>query len=345
MPATARLFFGETAPQAVTPPIGQSIMALNRGQQVVTGQFMHSFLGSFPGPETENYASPAGYTVLWGRPFFHTGTQNGGNGLDDLDQDFTGISLGAARMGALNEWGQIALGASLNYLSSDFDSRGYTAEADGIGFSLGLAARFNISDPWNPRLALYGGWMTHDFEQNRRIEGLPAGDGDYSSNPDAEVWNIGLSLDNDFNLTPVTIFRPRLALDYARTSLDGYTEHGPSPALVLAVDPEDYESLRSDLGASLIWQATPIMALEGRADWYHEFKDTEAQLTAGYVATPGLDFAVDGPDSDRNSGSVGAGFTLTPTSVDWISLKLDYDFHFGGDYTGHELGGLLKIEF
>ena len=350
--AAGRNFFRQVSPQATT----QSLQALSRGQQVVTRQFKEGLLGSFAGSPLDGGLYPeyppaagdgqGGRFTLWGAPFYHTGSQDGDSLYTDLDQDFTGFNLGATWWGGQNDWGEAAVSASFNYLNSDFDGQdGYSAEADGYGFSLGLAAKFNGAGQWNPRAALYGGWMTHDLDQRRRVGGMPFGNGTYRSNTDADVRNLGLSLDNDFYFNPCTILRPRLAFDYASTSLNGYTERGPADGFAQKVKADDFDSFRSDLGASLIWRASQSIAMEGRADWYHEFGDTEASLVSRTVAVPDLIFVTDGLDPGRDSGSVGASLTWTPPAADNFSLQLDYDYHFGAGYSGSKIAGLLKVDF
>lgn len=338
--AAGREVFRQASAQGTT----QSIQALNRGQQVVTRQFRNNFLGSFSSLSLNR--DPGDRTTVWGVPFHHNGTQDGNDLYTDLDQDFSGVDLGMTRWSGPNNWGELAFGAAFNYLNSDFEGRGYRAEADGYGFSLGLTARFNGNGQWHPRLALYGGWMAHDFDQRRNVAGLPSGNGTYWSNPDAKVWNLGLSLDNDCALNDLVIFKPRLALDYASTSLDGYTERGPAGSnLALTANADDYDSLRSDLGASLIWLVSSAVTLEGRADWYHEFGDTEATIMGRAANVPNLVLVTEGLDPNRDSGSVGAGLAWRPSAADKVLIKLDYDYHFGDGYSGHEVVGLVRVEF
>ncbi len=352
--AAGEAFFRQASPQAMT----QSILALNRAGQVATRQFKKELLGALPDfgwndglyPTYPGSAPPAGdgggpRTTLWGSPFYHSGSQDGNRLYTDLDQDFTGFNLGVTHWGGANEWGEAAFGAAFNYVNGDYDGTGYGADSDSYGFSLGAAARFNGGGSWNPRLALYGGWMSHDLDQTRRVSGLPFGNGLYRSSPDADTWNLGLSFDNDFAINESAVFRPRLALDYASTSFDRYTERGPAGGLAMRVHSDDYDSFRSDLGASLIFQACPSVSLEARADWYHEFADTEATVVGRAVSTPGLVFATEGLDPGRDSGSVGAGLKWTPPAADNFSLALDYDFHFGANYSGHEVAGLLRVDF
>ncbi len=101
--------------------------------------------------------------------------------------------------------------------------------------------------------------MPPDFDQRRRVGGLPfnIGAGTYRSSPDAGAWNVGLSLDNDFYFNPCTILRPRLALDYASTSMDGYTERGPADGLGLRVNADNYESFHVRSHGIMVRNQTP----------------------------------------------------------------------------------------
>ena len=81
--------------------------------------------------------------------------------------------------------------------------------------------------------------------------------------------------------------------------------------------------------------------LEGRAIWYHEFEDTNQQVTAAFGG--GSDFNAAGPGVGRDTAAIGAGlFAYAQTGV---SFQLNYDALLRQDFVGHTGSGRLKVEF
>ena len=269
--------------------------------------------------------------LLWARPFAHFGEldlKDGGH----MDQNFYGVSAGFA---LATEIVTLSLGG--HYIRSDFDAPGYDADADTYGLNLSLGHRFQINDWLNPWLDLHFGYSWVELDQDRR---------DYygdkaSSKPDSEVFSVGFSMDNFMLLTEEFALIPKLGLDYTHIDMESYTESNSS--LAMRVNPEDYESLRGELGLAARWLPRDDFNLEARASWYLEMMDTNAELRSRGANMPGVQLVSKGREQGRSSLGLGAGLNWQPTKS--IGLGLDYDYLLEEKYQGHQVSATFKFTF
>ena len=73
----------------------------------------------------------------------------------------------------------------------------------------------------------------------------------------------------------------------------------------LTIASQENTSLSSGLGAKALIPIAIGTLLEGRAIWYHEFEDTNQQVTAAFGGGPNFNAA--GPGVGRDTAAVGAG--------------------------------------
>lgn len=269
--------------------------------------------------------------LVWAQPFAHFGKldlKGGGS----MDQDFYGVSAGFA---LATEIVTVSLGG--HYIRSDFDASGYDANADTYGLNLSLGRRFLVNEWFNPWLDVHFGYSRVELDQDRR---------DYygdkaSSKPDADVFSVGLSMDNLMLLTEEFALIPKLGLDYTTIDMDSYTESGSG--LAMRVSPDDYESLRGELGLAARWLPREDFNLEARASWYLEMMDTKAELRSHGANMPGVQLVSKGQEQGRSSLGLGAGLNWQPT--DNIGLGLNYDFLLEEKYQGHQVNASFKFTF
>ncbi|MDL2207610.1 autotransporter outer membrane beta-barrel domain-containing protein [Desulfovibrio sp. OttesenSCG-928-M16] len=281
----------------------------------------------------QNPASPARGFSMWAQPFYHNGKLDADSRqYSDTDIEFYGGSIGLAYDADL-----LVAALSFHFMGGDMDASGWDADADAYGLTLGLGRGFALSEGLKLWAQIHGGYTRYEFDQTRRdFSGQRL-----SSEPDADVYTFGaltaldIALGQNFSLTP------SLGLDYSRIEIDSYTETGGSMAL--KVSPDDYDSLIGSLGLAGTWQPLPELSLQLRGNYYYEFEDTEAKFQSRAVNLPDFAFVTKGQDADRHSGSIGTGLAWKPTEV--VSIGLDYDYSFSEHYTGHQVYGLLKLEF
>ena len=166
-----------------------------------------------------------------GDSFSRSVNESSGNSPFDVN-DF-GIS-GGAEYG----FGSGIVGAVVNYSKPELDFGGDVSEVDGDSWQLGAYGAFGFGGAFvQGYLGL--GWDEYELERKGVVRSL---EGD----TDGDHWVAGAKAGY---LVPLGGFRlgPVIALDYADVSVDGYTEEG-DVALNLAVDDEDFNSLRGSIG-------------------------------------------------------------------------------------------------
>ena len=274
---------------------------------------------------------------FFGQPFYHHGELDGKSGYSDLTENVFGGSIGV--MKAVGPW---VFGLSGHTFRSDIDGGGntYDADATGYGVNLGLGRSFCVG-PLKPFVELTGGWTFVEMDQTRRTSMmLPGLGGDsYDSTVDMNIYTASLTVSNRFAFDTFSI-TPRLGVDYAYTDMDSYSEG--NGVLALDVDGNDFTSLRSIAGLTLGYSPLPSLHLEARADYYHEFADTEISLTSRFRGTP-VSITTQSQDTGRDSFRVGAGLSWTPT--DCLSLSLNYDYTGAKSYQGHDVAVQVRLEF
>ena len=82
--------------------------------------------------------------------------------------------------------------------------------------------------------------------------------------------------------------------------------------------------------------------LEVRADYFHEFADTEATLTARSRSTP-LVFRTDSQDIGRDSARLSAGISWKASKT--TQFGLEYDYTAAKRYTGHDVMATFRMAF
>lgn len=293
------------------------------------------YYGYAEGPEScEQYCKPA---WLWLQPFYYTGTQKGlSSTFGDLDEDYAGVNLGFAQ-----DLGPFVLALSGHYYNGSMESdksKVYDGDVDGYGLELGLGRAFQVSENFNPWVELRAGYTKLDFEQTRwdlngdRIK----------ASPDGSMLYAGLKINNDYHIGERWTLTPSLGIDYQHLSLDSYKEKGAS-GLLLNVKPEDYDSLRGQLGLDATFAATDNLFLKLRAAYNYEFGDRNAEMLVNAQSLPGVKMRVSDDAYSRHSGTAGAGFGYVFCSD--VSVGLDYDATFSDKYVGHQVTGRLVFSF
>ncbi|HWB60548.1 MAG TPA: autotransporter domain-containing protein [Chthoniobacteraceae bacterium] len=134
----------------------------------------------------------------------------------------------------------------------------------------------------------------------------------------------------DFTLAPDWVAGPIAGMQYTHLGISNFTESGAGAA-DLAVNPADLDSLRSRLGAHLVYRKQLCkevsFAAETRAEWQHEFLDDSRAISADFIGSGLGGFAVQtsAPQRDAALVGIGANFTIR----DRMTVFTDYDVQAG----------------
>jgi uncharacterized protein with beta-barrel porin domain len=272
----------------------------------------------------------AGRGGLWGQAF--------GAGLDQdqnaLVEGYESHIYGA--MAGVDNWVTpgVRLGVAGGYAYTGIDGDGVTQQnetSDDTYLVLAYGAIKGAGWYASGR----AGYARHQYDTTRVLT-VPFDDV-ASASHDADQYMAALEVGAPLHflgsaLTPVA------SLNWTRLEQDGYTESG---IMGLTVAAQETDSLQSGLGVKVSTAIAADTLLQGRAIWYHEFEDTNQQVTAAFADASS--FTVAGPDVGRDTAALGVGlFAYTGWGT---SFQLNYDALLREDFIGHTGSGRLLVEF
>ena len=77
--------------------------------------------------------------------------------------------------------------------------------------------------------------------------------------------------------------------------------------------------------------------------WNHDFDIDNRRLIAAFDSAPGMKFATDARDVERNGLRAGVGLTMI--NKDHVSISINYQGEYRSNYTAHGLIGGIRLEF
>jgi outer membrane autotransporter protein len=274
-----------------------------------------------------------GYSsAVWGQAFGAGLDQGERSNVDGYQSHIYGALAGADNWISSNT----RLGFAAGYGNTSIDGSGDTLQNEtDIDSYLGVIYGAYKGDGWY--LSTRAGYAWHDYSTTRVVT-VPVSDtatGSHSGNQYSAAAEIGAPLHYmGGTLTPVA------SVTWSQLDQDGYTEASGNGA-GLTIASQENTSLASGLGAKALVPIDRGTLLEGRAIWYHEFEDTNQQVTAAFAG--GSSFLASGPSVGRDTAAVGVGlFAYAQTGV---SFQLNYDALLRQDFIGHTGSGRVKVEF
>jgi outer membrane autotransporter protein len=188
---------------------------------------------------------------------------------------------------------------------------------------IGASGRYAYSDVESSRDIAFG-------EVLRQAEADFAGH-EFGARVEAAVDALELG---SFGLQPLAFF------DYTHLSRESYTEEG-ADSLDLDVESEQIDSIVGGLGARMRWDfdlgGGYRLVPELRGRWLHEFGDRDRKIEARFTgATSGGSFTVRGVELERDSGVIGASWSVLDASG--LELCADYQMLLNKNLREHSFG-------
>ena len=257
--------------------------------------------------------------------------QNERANVDGYDAHIYGALAGA------DNWisSKTRLGVAAGYGSTSIDGAGDTAKNEtDIDSYLGILYGSVKGAGWYASGRL--GYAWHDYDTKRFLT-VPFSDvatATHTGNQYTAAIELGSPLRSMMGtLTPVA------SLNYSRLDQDAYTE-ASGAGMGLAIASQETDSLASGLGLKALVPIATKTLLEGRAIWYHEFEDTNQQVTAAFAGGP--DFIASGPSVGRDTANIGLG--LFAVAGLGTTFQLNYDALLRDDFTAHTGSARLKLD-
>jgi outer membrane autotransporter protein/CSLREA domain-containing protein len=275
----------------------------------------------------------AGGVGVWLDGYGLFGDITGGSGTDDLGTTIWGTSLGAD-LRLAESW---VVGAAGGYAHSDLDYDSLDASptihtAQAAAYAGWASARAQAG------AAFRFAWSHMD--SSRGIAFAPPSTFSRDADADFDGIDLGARVEGALSLATIGGFdvQPLASFTYTHLEQDAFDESGAG-SLDLSVDEQTLDSAVSGLGARLRGRFAlgedRWLRPELHARWLHEFGDTERTLDARIGGTPGATFSVRGAELARDTGVVGAEWTLTDAGR--LHVFAGYDLAINPDLLQHSV--------
>ncbi len=223
--------------------------------------------------------------------------------------DGNGYSLSLGGSYRLNEaWrAGVAMGAYQQKLTAGSANSKYTLDS----YLASAFVQFQ-ANRWWADMALTGGYLDYNNLQ-RKIE-LDVHKRTEKADTDGELWSLSSRVGYDI-AQPGSQWHlsPFLSGQYARVTVDGYSEEGSSST---ALNYKDQVRKSKLLGVGLqgSYQLSPQTALFAEVVRERQYKDDTSEVTMELNTISGVDFTLDGytPDDSQSQLSLGVEHKLSP---------------------------------
>ncbi len=233
--------------------------------------------------------------------------------------------------------GSATIGGYLGYrdLEVDFDRQDGRVQAD--GWTLGLRASYDTGDYY---VRGVGSYSQLSGSSVRSINILSTS-GTAAGKPDTTTVSLYAEAGARFAVGG-TWLTPFIALDYADTELDAFTESGV-PGANLAYSGQSVSQASFLAGVKWTGRLGPIIP-EARIAYRSDLGDAAFDATARFADAPaGSAFTVQSPAADR--GSLLAGVSFAGAFTDRVSGKIGYAGRFGDGIDDQAVYGGITIKF
>jgi fibronectin-binding autotransporter adhesin len=280
-------------------------------------------------PLTPSAENPWG-TFLTGLGGF--GKVDGGSEAPGYSYNSAGLQGGLDRR--IDRSFAVGVAAGYQHTKSDYDDSASAVKIDTGSLQL-YSTWQDVGGNWAS--ASVGG-AYHHFDSRR--DGL---DGQATAHTQGLEGDFLGQFGHDFKMKQWTL-TPEIGLSYSHLAIDRYTESGSLTPLT--VNPDDSDSLRSDLGGKAAYRFTAL-DVEWQpyveAGWQHEMLDTNHSVAAQLASGAGgvFDTVSQNVGRDSATGGVGIGAAFTPT----LTLRVGYDAQANNSYFENNVQATLRLLF
>ncbi len=285
---------------------------------------------------------------------------NGTGGFGETDQtkvqnasDFYSAGLISGIDYKISENFIIGLAGSYSSFNLDFDKNTDVAggQIDSDNYSVTVYSNYSIANAYIEGVFTYG-WSDYDIEREVFIDSNSATVAQTSAtafaDPDGEQFSVSLAAGYDFYSGSLS-YGPYARIAYFETAIDSYNESG-ARGLNLNVSQHEAESLETVLGAQATYAlsyAFGVLVPHVRAEWHHEYKNSQRSFDISYVNDPRNNVNVyrsTTGNPDRNFFNISAGFS---TNLKYgIQAFFDYETILGlSDIDAHKFSLGMRMEF
>jgi uncharacterized protein YhjY with autotransporter beta-barrel domain len=270
--------------------------------------------------------------------------------LADMNKDLNASNAPSSK--ASYQAGNVTAGVSYRFTSHFsagvlFDYQHTDAKTDGYGSKTTV-------DTYTP--GLFATYFDHGFYANglfgfgynnyRNTRDIQFLGETATSNPTGQQYTGDLDFGYDFHPNKNWVVGPTLGVTYSHLDIDSFRETG-APGAALAVNSQSADSLRSRLGAHVIFQTNTgdvLLQPNITAAWQHEYLNDAADITSSFADFNSSPFNTRTTAPSRDSALLGVGLTATLNNS--LSLYINYMADVGADdYFAQSVYGGVKTRF
>jgi len=235
----------------------------------------------------------------------------------------------------------LAAGVLFNYNHTDAKTDSNGSKTDVDSYSPGVYAT------WFDKGFYVNGLFSYGYNNYTNTRSIPFLGATANSSPSGEQYVTNLDFGYDFQPknNREWIFGPTLGLTYTHLDINSFTESGAGPA-DLAVNSQSLDSLRSQLGGHVIYQARAGSLLfqpNFTAMWQHEYLNNPG-ITSQFNVPGTNPFTIQTATTGNNSALLGCGLTVTLDNS--MAFYVNYLADVGSDdFWAQSIVGGFKASF
>ena len=269
---------------------------------------------------------------FWGEYFFSNGEMDNKDGVRGYENKVSGITLGLDAL--LND--QMTVGFAFTYGDVKTETNDSGHDASGDTFMGTLYTGWTMDNYFFDTMWSYG---RGDIDMKRKT-----GSGSHKS--DSKSDTMGARLVGGYNYQyNQWLIQPQVEFNYVKVKFDDFKEkldHGP---FAQAVKRDDFEVM--ELGAGLKLMAdygvsNGVLKPEFTLMGYHDFKDKKPEVQGTFL-NGGTTYHVSGSDRERNRFLTGIGLKYEMNNN--LTMGLNYDYNWQGDYKAHGVVASVRYDF
>lgn len=274
-----------------------------------------------------------GFSV-WIKPYLSVADRNRDGSLFGYTHDYVGLSAGADYRFADNA----LIGLLLGHADGNIDYDTVEADTDMKSTYVGLYGGAEMADFF---LHAQASWFMHDYDTTRDLDFIGR-----RAESDHDANELGVTLGCEYlGFQPYGWnVVPGLAVEYSHYDGESFEESGAG-SFNLDVDGINEDSLASRLSVRF----NKPFEVEGgaiipelRTAWVHEYGDVDRDVTAGFAASSGNSFTVEGVEPERDTFVVGVGANFVG---DVMAVYVNYDNELADDYWNWGVSAGIKYSF
>ncbi|MCW7553343.1 autotransporter outer membrane beta-barrel domain-containing protein [Endozoicomonas gorgoniicola] len=269
---------------------------------------------------------------VWGEYFYSDGEMDDKRDVRGFKNKVNGINLGLDAL--LND--QLTVGFAFTYGDVKTETNKSGRDASGDTYMGTLYTGWTMENYFFDTMWSYG---RGDIDMKRKTS-----QGTYKS--DTKSDTLGARLVGGYNYQfNQWLIQPQIEFNYVKVKFDDFKEKQDQGPLPQSVKLDDFEVMELGAGLKLMADydvANGMLKPEFTLMGYHDFKDKKPEVQGTFL-NGGRTYHVSGRDREQNRVLAGVGVKYEMNNN--LTLGLNYDYNWQGDYTAHGIVGSVRYDF